>query len=802
MLKHYKVVFLFIISSLVINAQDTTWTYFNAKWKETSKDSASFYRKKYSTDDKTYNVCDYYISGKIQMTGSYTKQTPEEKEGKFTYYYENGQKSAEGNYSNGKETGVWRRWYKTGELHPASAELFTGAATDTIWGKIVNDPYRWMENISSDKTKQWLNDQKKLTEGYNQKIFSSMKKHLNYYSYVDFKPIFSQGNYYFSYRFSDRREAFSLYFGKQIYDDFELLFDPNKLYSTHTTGIDKILLSKDNKTLALVLKKNGGDWKNIRFLNMDTHKLTDDSINFVKYSNICWFNQGLFYSKYDVKSTEESFSGTIKGQALYYHKLGTNQKEDLLVYKPENEFSDVDFEVTPEEKYLILYRGSSEDKKVMHKISCVELNSALTFNFKDVINLETKQLINFSVLGVLSEKLLVQSNFGALNGAIYSYDAKGTNIKGVFVPGYGDVQLENAIVFGNKLLTVYNNDSSSYAVIRDSTGKILKAVTIPPGYTFKNFSYSVKDNQLIFSFYSFFCPPSVYQYDLTTYKFKPLGETYINFETKDFITRKVYYYSKDSTRVPMYLTYKKNLKLDGNNPVLLYGYGGFGVRMEPFYDAANVAFMKAGGILAAPCLRGGGDFPGWHEQGMGLKKQNTFDDFIAAAEYLISNKYTNSTKMAAMGGSNGGLVVGAVMVQRPDLFKAVVAESGVFEMLRYHLYNIGYGYTREIGNIEDSLSFVNLLSYSPVHNVKKGVNYPAILLVASDNDDRVNPFNSFKFLAELQNKGTGTNPYLLYYEENAGHSGSIVYDKWAETRAYIYSFIFKQLGMEKKIKYW
>jgi len=385
---------------------------------------------------------------------------------------------------------------------------------------------------------------------------------------------------------------------------------------------------------------------------------------------------------------------------------------------------------------------------------------------------------------------------------LFTYDAKGRNKRELLVGGLKE-QLEFSKIIGTKILTVYSDDTSSYAIIRDSLGKMISFLKTPPGYRFNagGFSYSTTDNVLICSFFSFFSPSIMYQYNLNTYKAEPIGTTYVNFETRDFITKKIFYYSKDSTLIPMYLTHKKKLKLDGNNPTLLYGYGGFGISMEPFFDPANVAFMRNGGVLATPCLRGGGDFPDWHEEGMGLKKQNTFDDFIAAAEYLIANNYTNSNKLAAMGGSNGGLLVSAVMLQRPELFKAVVSQAGVLDMLRFHLYNVNYGNKVEYGDIKDSISFKNLLKYSPVHNVKQGVNYPATLLVASDNDDRVNPFHSFKFLAELQAKGSGAQPYLLYYEKGGGHSGSHVFEKRIETKAFVYSFIFKQLGMEKRIKY-
>ena len=412
--------------------------------------------------------------------------------------------------------------------------------------------------------------------------------------------------------------------------------------------------------------------------------------------------------------------------------------------------------------------------------------------------LSTDKNTNYDVLGEISGSLLVNSNLDAENGAIYKYDPTKTSHREVFIPQYKE-RLEYAGIMGNMLVKTYTDSQQSFAVISDTTGQNLTAWEIPEGYTFSRFTGSIDDSIAIYYFNSFFSPSSIYKIDLNTFEREPLKKTYIWFDNTNLTTKKVYYYSNDSTIIPMYITHKKDLELNGNNPTILYGYGGFGISMEPFFSVPNIIFLNSGGVLATPCLRGGGDYPGWHELGMRLNKQNTFDDFISAAQYLIGENYTNPGILAAMGGSNGGLVVGASMVQRPDLFKVVVSEAGVSDMMRYHLFNIGYIYKEEFGNITDSLDFVNLISYSPVNNVKPGVDYPATLLVASDNDDRVLPFHSFKFIAELQDKGSGKNPYTLLYIENSGHSGSPVFEDRISKDAYIYSFIFKYLGIERKI---
>jgi len=681
-------------------------------------------------------------------------------------------------------------------------ETFRQNKVDTLWGKAIGDPYRWMENIRSPEVLNWLKTQDTLKNKYKGENLKSLTEYLQRYSFIIYGDFsFKEGKYIFFYR-NENDGPPSLYYSKQgFFNNDRFLFNPNRLEKSAVISIDEIKLSADNKTLAMLLSKNGSDWKTVRFIDMETKKLLNDTINFIKYSTIYWYKNGIFYSKFDVKNVEESFSHAINGFALYYHRMGTKQKEDILVYKPSNNYDVFSFLVTPENKYLVIERGDSIYQKISISdlSSGFNLSSSFIFENKDFIITKKNKNTFYDILGELNDKLLVRTNMYAPNGAIYSFNPKEINRAEVFLPQVLE-QLKSAVIIDNKLLCIFNNNKKSFGLVVDSTGELLYKWFIPEGYTFSTISRSKNEHAAVYSFNSFFEPESVYELNLNTFKNVPAFTTKIHFNNENITTEKVFYYSKDSTLVPMYLTYKKGMEQDGNNPVLLYGYGGFGVSMEPFFNPANIIFFNNGGILATPCLRGGGDFPGWHEQGMRLNKQNTFDDFISAAEYLIDKKYTNPTKLAAMGASNGGLVVGSCIVQRPDLFKVVVAQAGVFDMMRYHLYNIGYSYTGEIGNVTDSLDFENLIKYSPVHNIKKGVDYPATLLVASDNDDRVLPFHSFKFLAELQEKGSEKNPYILYYHKKAGHSGNGNFEEWLAENAYVYSFIFKYLGIEKKIR--
>jgi prolyl oligopeptidase len=681
-------------------------------------------------------------------------------------------------------------------------QTFKENIIDTIWEKRVEDPYRWMEDIHSDRTNEWLKSQEAITKKYSGKLAENIPEHLTNYLRIESKRITKQGKYYFSFYHYKLSKAASLYYQLTPQEEPHPLFDPSVLNrnSTDVISIDGIKLSGDGKTLALMISRNGSDWKTIHFLDMESRSLLNDSIRFVKYSDVYWSGNGVFYIQYDVKDESESFKGLIDIKALQYHLLGTDQKFDVSVYPAEQINDYFSFEVVSSGKYLIIYKAYTlnNEKEYRRNVSYRRLPLNNEDKFKNFIESDNRD-VYFNVVDEVDDKLIVTSNLNARNGAIYKCNPEKINSFERLVPQYQE-RLQTAKLINNKkILALYNGDKRSFVIINDSTGKKLKSWAIPEGFSFNGLSYSIGDSVLIYYFNSFFSPASVYKVNLNTFESEPLGKTVVHFSIKDLTTEMVYFKSKDSTVIPMYLTHKKNIKLDGKNPVILYGYGGFGISMQPFFDVSNIPFLNSGGLLAVPQLRGGGEFPGWHEQGKRLNKQNTFDDFISAAEYLIKENYTTSELIAAMGGSNGGLLVGACMTQRPDLFKVIVSKAGVLDMLRYHLYNIGYVYRTEYGNIIDSLDFENLIKYSPVHNVKRDINYPATLIIASDNDDRVNPFHSFKFLAQLQTNGSGENPYVLYYQRNAGHTGSRVYEDRLKTDGYIYAFIYRYLGMEKKI---
>lgn len=678
-------------------------------------------------------------------------------------------------------------------------EAYQSAKADTLWGKVIKDPYRWMENIKSKDVEDWLIEEDRFKNKYLG-LTNTLGHYLGYYSAYSRVPDIKLGPYYFSLLISYLDNTPELFFKTKSDDELKLLFDPNKNdYSTPVT-IENIALSPDNSVISLTIAKNGGDWLSVIFLDMETRELLPDSLNFIKSNSVSWYKKGVLYSRYNVKSTEESFRGIIKNRGLYYHKIGTLQSDDKLIYSYPDTTMD-NFQFFPEEGFVALQHFTYRGKRKYNTLSIADLNDSMNFHFKDIV-IVPEDSFNFNVLGKQNGQLVVQSNLNAPNGAVYIINPKLYNKLTCIIPP-GENQLNSSRIISDKIICEYTNDSLSYLLAFDSTGKMLHYIQIPAGCAFSRISGKTNDSVLFYSFQSFVIPSMMHSWNIKTYKESTCGKTTIFYDYTDFITKKIFYKSKDGTNIPMYLVYKKDLKLDGSHPVILQGYGGFGVKTEPAFNPANILFITNGGIIAVPCLRGEGGYPGWHEKGMRLKKQNTIDDFIAAAEYLISNKYADPKRIAALGGSNGGLVIGAAMLQRPDLFKVVVSISGVFDMMRYHLYNIGYQsiYKEEFGNVKDSSDFKNLLHYSPLQNVKSGVVYPATLLVAGDNDDRVNPFHSFKFLATLQANASGKNPYIIYYQEKAGHNGAGSLAKEGDMWVAVYSFIFRNLKIEDQMYY-
>ena len=683
------------------------------------------------------------------------------------------------------------------ELLPAQQGLRYPATlkepvVDTLWGEMVSDSYRWMENVRSPKVQEWIISQEKLTQKSSRGV-GGKEEIINKLSRVSYKPLIRQEGIYFYYSYAKEGETPSLYMQKSERQEPTLLFNPGSIARGENISISDFAYSPGNQTVALVLSSNGSDWKTIRFLSLTSRLLIKDELKFVKYSTVAWHKNGIFYARYLVDSTAEAFEGNIGGRALYYHRLGTSQNEDILIFKPAETTDFFSYDVIPNGKCLVIYHTLRNSNGSNNVVSSVSLSDTSSYKLKPCIAIPDDRY-QYEVVGSLNDSLMVFTNLLAPNGQVILFSKDKMNDGRRLIPEQNSLLTQVKLLNG-KLVCQYNNHQREEVSIYSLSGKKISQWNIPEGFSITELTGSATDSIAVYSFHSYYTPPTVYKLNLNTYERKPMGKTIVGYNHRLFTTLLLTYKSKDSTEIPMFVTYKRGTVLNGNNPLLLYGYGGFGISTKPFYEPKLMAFLLDGGILAVPAIRGGGDFPGWHDAGRRLNKQNSINDFIAAAEYLIANQFTNPNRLAAMGGSNGGLVVGAAINRQPELFKAAVAESGVFDMLRYHCYNIGYSYLPEYGSVADSADFVNLRSYSPVQNVKQDVRYPSVLLVASDNDDRVSPFHSFKFLATLQDKAAKENSYLLYYQRNAGHSGSEVYNAELKKKAFVMGWIERELGM-------
>lgn len=522
-----------------------------------------------------------------------------------------------------------------------------------------------------------------------------------------------------------------------------------------------------------------------------------DVITGVKFSEIKWKGNGFYYCRYSSLEKDKPLTSLLVNPCLYYHRMGTSQEKDSLIFEyPKNMvFGTINFDVLEDERFLILYHVISVKNKSYNQVSFWDFKDSQQLRFKALLSYPVGKENSFHVIGFLNGKFLVYSDQDSPRGRIISFEPSGFNKAMEFVPEY-DAILEKAQLIDHKLVCVYLQDLENFCAIFDSTGKVIKRLTYPPGSSISGFEGTNKDFTTLFCFYSFLHPPVAYEFNFKTMKSTLLQKTTVSYEVNDFEMKKIFYESKDGQKIPMILAGKKGLKQDGTVPTILYGYGGNGVSLTPFFDVGFITHMRNGGLVALPAIRGGGEYgKEWHKKGMRENKQNSMDDFIAAAEYLIENKYTCSARLALMGSSNGGMLVGSVLTQRPELFKVAVCNVGVYDMLRYDLYTIGYAWIKEYGTSRDSIQFQHLYKYSPLHTIKQGVKYPAVLIITADHDDRVVPMHSYKFAATLQEKTGGTNPVLLYTQPQAGHYGD---GKNGKSVAYMYAFIYNNMGLKPR----
>nr|WP_276902108.1 prolyl oligopeptidase family serine peptidase [Pedobacter kyonggii] len=665
---------------------------------------------------------------------------------------------------------------------------------DNYFGTTIADPYRWLENDTSAETKAWVVAENKVTQNYLEQIpyRSDIKKRLTeLWNYPKESAPFKVGEYYFFTK-NDGLQNQSIWFIKKGLDGKEEVFlDPNKLTKDGTAAVSLLGFSHDKKYLAYSVAQAGSDWSNIYVIEIASKTKLADELKWTKFSGAAWKGDGFYYSKFDEPIKGTDLSAANKYQKVYFHKLGEEQQKDQLIFEDKtNPNLYFGANITEDERFLVVYASAGTSGNALFYQDLKEQGSKIEPLIKGYEN-------NHSVIDNVGGKLLVNTDLGAENKQVVLVDPKNADPKNwqKVIPE-SKLALEGIGTGGGFLWASYLKDASTNIIQFDLTGKKIGEVKLPAIGTVDSFGGYKEDREFFYTFSNFTTPGTIYRYDVEKAESVLHKKSGLKFNTDNYETKQVFYPSKDGTKVPMFIVHKKGIKLDGNNPVYLYAYGGFQVSLTPGFSLSRLLFLERGGIYVQPSLRGGSEYgEAWHKAGMLAKKQNVFDDFIAAAEYLVKEKYTNPSKIAISGGSNGGLLVGACMAQRPDLFKVALPAVGVLDMLRYHKFTVGWGWAVEYGSSDKKEDFDFLIKYSPLHNLKSGVNYPATLITTADHDDRVVPAHSFKFAATLQEKYKGENPVLIRIETKAGHGAGKPTTKVIEEAADVWSFVFQNLEM-------
>lgn len=667
--------------------------------------------------------------------------------------------------------------------------------TDNYFGTKVSDPYRWLEDDRSAETEAWVTAQNKVTYGYLETIpfKNNLKERLttlmNYPKYGSPRKV--NDKYYF-YKNDGLQNQSVLYEMDTLNAEPKVLLDPNKLSTDGTVALSDATFSKDGKYLAYSISKSGSDWNEIFVMEIATRKLLNDHIEWVKFSGIAWKGDGFYYSAYSKPEAGKEYSGKNEYHKIFYHQLGQDQSHDQIVFE-NKEFAlrNCSAGVSDDEKYLFIVETES--------------TSGNSLWIKDLTMPDTTpELIcpgfesDFSVIDHYQGKIYVLTNYKAPNQQLMAFDPAKPQLENwmTVIPETANV-LETVSIIGGKFFVKYLKDASHHLFAYNSEGKQLYEIKLPTIGTV-GISGDMDKDEAFYTFTSFTFPPTVYRYSVAENKAQLFRKSEVSFNSEDYVSEQVFYTSKDGTKVPMSITYKKGMKKNGNNPVMLYGYGGFNISLLPGFSAVRIPFLEQGGIYAIANLRGGGEYgEEWHKAGTKMQKQNVFDDFIAAAEYLIKEKYTSSKKLAIDGGSNGGLLIGACMTQRPDLYAVAIPEVGVLDMLRYQKFTIGWAWATDYGTSEENKEmFEYLLGYSPLHNLKSGTTYPATMVMTGDHDDRVVPAHSFKFAATLQKANSGKNPTLIRIDVKAGHGAGKPISKVIDAQTDMWSFVMYHLGMD------
>lgn len=666
--------------------------------------------------------------------------------------------------------------------------------TDDFFGTKVSDPYRWLEDDMSADTKAWVNEENKVTENYLAQIpyRNAIKDKLtDLWNYEKYTAPFNQGEYTYFYKNDGLQNQYVLYRQKDDSEP-EVFLDPNEFSADGTSSLAGIAFSKDGSLAAYQISEGGSDWRKVVVLKTSDKSIVGDTLVDIKFSDLAWKgNEGFYYSSYEKPKEGSELSGLTQYHQLFFHKLGTPQKEDQLIFgglKTPRRY--ISAYLTENERFLVISASITTYGNELYIQDLSQPNSGIQII---VNNFDQKH----NIIGNQGDKLFIYTNLNAPN-----YKVVTTEVSKLDPSNWIDLipETENVLNIGTgggKLFANYLKDATSMVQQYDLEGKLERNIELPGLGTASGFRAKESEKELYYTFTSYVYPPTIFKYEIGSGASSVYKESGVKFDPSLYESKQVFYTSKDGTKVPMIITYKKGIMLDGTNPTLLYGYGGFNISLTPSFSTSNIILLEQGGIYAVANLRGGGEYGvKWHVAGTKLQKQNVFDDFIAAANYLIDEKYTSSERLAISGGSNGGLLVGAVMTQQPNLAKVAFPAVGVLDMLRYHKFTAGAGWAFDYGTADDNKEmFEYLYHYSPYHALKEGTSYPATMVTTADHDDRVVPAHSFKFAARLQEYNKGENPVLIRIETNAGHGAGKPTDKIIQEQVDKWAFMFQNMGI-------
>lgn len=669
-----------------------------------------------------------------------------------------------------------------------------GDVMDDYHGTKIADPYRWLEDDYSEETKHWVDAENKVTFSYLDNIAfrPALRERLSrLYDYTKFSAPFKKGKYYYYFKQEGLQNQSILYRTSIKEEDGEVFLDPNKFSDDGTVALGTYAFNKDKTLMAYAISRAGSDWQEIYVKNVEDGHILTDSLQWVKFSGISWRGDGFYYSAYPAPDEKSTFTEANKGMRIYYHQIGTPQSQDQLIYE-DAQNPDIYFgaSVTDDERFLIIRmsKGTSGNALIVK-----DLNNASS----DFVTVKADYDTDLVIVDNVDDELYAMTNAESPNWRLVKFQLNNPTDWINVIPEHEKNVLSGVSLIQDYLFASYREDVKTAIRRYDLKGEHEHVVELPGIGTVSGFGGDRDDRELFYTYTSMTRPNTIYTYDVATDQSTLFKTTDLDYDAELYTTKQVFYPSKDGTLIPMFIVHKKGVELNGQNPTWLYGYGGFNIPLMPAFNPIRLAWLEQGGIVAMANLRGGGEYGRkWHDAGRLLNKQNVFDDFIAAAEYLIHEKYTSSDKLAIHGGSNGGLLVGACMTQRPELFAVAIPAVGVLDMLRYEKFTIGYAWATDYGSVSEKQHFDNIIKYSPLHNLKPGTEYPATLIVTADHDDRVVPAHSFKFAAALQAAHVGDHPVLIRIDVDAGHGAGKPTSKVLDEYADIMSFMMYNMKVE------